>query len=248
VHLGARACRIGLLLDFLRTTECRTLYLVGDIVDIESLRRSFYWPTSHTEALQLILQKSRDGTRVIYIPGNHDDDMRSLCGVTFGNIEIRHKAIHTTRSGRRLLVLHGDEFDNLIKCGSLAERIGSAAYRGLIVLNRCVHWAREMLGRPYWSLAQHVKMRVGNAMRYVDEFQRACIHAAKEAGVDGVICGHIHQAALIEQDGVLYCNDGDWVESCTALTEDEHGALALVVCSQPAAEVTPLEMPLREVA
>lgn len=248
VHLGSRACRVGLLLDFLRKMECSTLYLVGDIIDLESLRSTFYWPDSHTEVLQLILEKSKNGTRVIYIPGNHDDALRNICGATLGNIEIRHSTIHTTRSGRRLLVLHGDVFDNLIKCGRMATMIGSFAYRTLIRLNRAVHWARELLGRPYWSLAQHVKTRFGNAMRYVDRFQQACVHAAKDAGVDGVVCGHVHQAGLVHMDGVLYCNDGDWVESCTALVEDRDGELSLVAWPQAAVEVAAFTMPAREVA
>lgn len=248
VHLGSRACRVALLLDFLRKTECRTLYLVGDIIDLESLRSSIYWPGSHTEVLQLILEKSRNGTRVIYIPGNHDDPLRSLCGTTLGNIEICHSTIHTTKSGQRLLVLHGDVFDNLIKCGRIATFVGSFAYRTLIRLNRAVHWLRELFGRPYWSLAQHVKTRFGNAMRYVDKFQRACIHAAKDARVDGVVCGHVHQAGLVELDGLLYCNDGDWVESCSALVEDERGKLSLLRWCPAAAEITAFAVPVREVA
>ena len=142
VHLGSRACRVRLLLDFLRSMECSTLYLVGDIIDLESLRSSYYWPDSHTEVLQLILERSRNGTRVIYIPGNHDDPLRHLCGAVLGNIEIRPSAIHTTRTGRRLLVLHGDVFDGLIKCGRMATIVGSFAYRTLIRLNRAVHWIR----------------------------------------------------------------------------------------------------------
>lgn len=228
VHLGSRACHVRSLLDFLGRTECDTLYLVGDIVDIERLRRSFYWPRSHTEVLQLILEKSRAGTRVVYVPGNHDHDLRSLYGVRLGNIEVCPRAVHTTRSGKRLLVLHGDEFDGLVSCGALAALAGSVAYGALIWLNGVVHRCREILGLPYWSLAQHVKQRVGNAVRYVEEFQRACLRAAAEARVDGVVCGHIHRAALFERDGLLYCNDGDWVESCTALVEDERGELELL--------------------
>lgn len=248
VHLGSRACRVRLLLDFLRSMECSTLYLVGDIIDLESLRSSYYWPDSHTEVLQLILERSRNGTRVIYIPGNHDDPLRHLCGAVLGNIEIRPSAIHTTRTGRRLLVLHGDVFDGLIKCGRLATIVGSFAYRTLIRLNRAVHWIREVFGRPYWSLAQHLKSRFGNAMRYVDRFQQACVHAAKDAGVDGVVCGHVHQAGIAEMDGVLYCNDGDWVENCTALVEDRHGELSLVAWPQVAVEIESFTVTVREVA
>jgi len=247
VHLGSRACRVSLLLDFLRRTRCETLYLVGDIVDLQSLRQSFFWPETHTEALRLLLKKSREGTRIIYVPGNHDCDLRAFVGVRFGNIEIQWRAVHTTRAGRRLLVLHGDEFDSVIKCSALAAFCGEAAYRSLLTLNRFVHWVNEVLGRPYWSLAQHVKSRIGRAMQYVDKFQRASLRAAAEGGFDGVVCGHIHKADVVERDGLLYCNDGDWVESCTAVVEDLQGELRLIAW-RPAAALEPLELPLRDAA
>ena len=248
VHLGSRACRAGMLLDFLRHTRCDVLYLVGDIIDLESLRRSFFWPIGHTEVLRVLLKKSQEGTRIIYIPGNHDNDLRVLIGTRFGNIEVARQWVHTTRAGRRLLVLHGDEFDTAIKCGIVPVLFGSVAYRSLLGLNRLVHWVNELLGRPYWSFAQHVKSRIGNAMRYVNEFQRASILAAKEARVDGVICGHIHKADLAERDGLLYCNDGDWVESCTALVEDQNGELSLITWRETAAAVVTLELPVRDAA
>jgi UDP-2,3-diacylglucosamine pyrophosphatase LpxH len=227
VHLGSRACRVDLLLDFLQHNDCELLYLVGDIVDLERMRRSLYWPASHTEVLRLILDKSRNGTRVVYIPGNHDDDFRALAGVSFGNIEVARQRVHTTLSGKRLLVLHGDEFDSVIKCGPLTSLAGSLAYGSLLSLNRFVHWCNDLTGRPYWSLAQHVKRRVGNAVRYVENFRRACLAAAGDARVDGIVCGHIHRADITSAGGLVYYNDGDWVESCTALVEDHRGRLAL---------------------
>jgi UDP-2,3-diacylglucosamine pyrophosphatase LpxH len=227
VHLGSRDCRVGLLMDFLTSTRCELLYLVGDIVDLRSLRRSFYWPRTHTDVIQQILKMAREGTRVVYIPGNHDDDFRALAGTRFAGIEIERQCIHTTAAGRRLLVLHGDEFDSVLKAGALASIVGCLGYRLLLALNRCNHWVHEWFGKPYWSLAQRIKTRVGKAVRYVARFRGACLHAAREAGVDGVICGHIHQAELTERHGLLYCNDGDWVESCTALVENENGELAL---------------------
>lgn len=235
IHLGSRACRVSLLIDFLSRVQCEQLYLVGDIIDLKSLRRSFFWPSSHTEVLRLILKKSEAGTRVTYIPGNHDDEFRRLSGTCFGNVEIVKNAIHTTRSGKRLLILHGDEFDGVIKCSPLLLTIGSAAYGLLLSFNRIVHWTNELLDRPYWSLAQHVKSRVSNAVRYVERFRRACLLAAREARVDGVVCGHIHRADLCSRDGLLYCNDGDWVESCTALVEDARGELNLVSWAEVAA-------------
>jgi UDP-2,3-diacylglucosamine pyrophosphatase LpxH len=233
IHLGSKACRVDLLLDFLRGTECATLYLVGDVVDLERMRRSFYWPESHTEVLRTILEKSQQGTRVVYIPGNHDDDFRALAGQMLGPIEIVRRAVHLTSDGRRLLVLHGDEFDHFLGCKSLANLAGGFAYCALLGLNRLVGWWRAMRGRPYWSLAQHVKERIPKAIRYVENFQRACIRAAREEGMDGVVCGHIHRAAIVEDDDFIYCNDGDWVESCTAIAEDASGALSLIRWAEP---------------
>jgi UDP-2,3-diacylglucosamine pyrophosphatase LpxH len=247
VHLGSRACRVQLLLDFLRRSRCETLYLVGDIIDIESLRSSFFWPTSHTEVLRALLEKSQQGTRIVYIPGNHDDDMRALVGLRFDNIEVRSRAVHTTNSGRRLLVLHGDEFDAVIKHGLLAAIAGSFAYRSLLCLNRFVHWLHEVSGRPYWSLAQHVKTKIGKAQRYIATFRNASLQAAEAAGLDGIVCGHIHKAELVERNGLLYCNDGDWVESCTALVEQQSGALELITW-RPQAAVAVIGQPLRDAA
>jgi len=228
VHLGTRDCRADLLRDFLNRTRCDTLYLVGDVIDLESLKRSVYWPPAHSGVLRVILAKSQQGTRVVYIPGNHDDALRALCGTRLGNIEVVDEAVHRTRAGRRLLVMHGDRFDGVLACGPLARAFGSAAYRVLLTLNRFVHWLHEKRGRPYWSLAQHVKARMRNAVRYIERFESVCLDAAAEADLDGVVCGHIHKPALLEREGLLYCNDGDWVESCTALVEDRRGRLALV--------------------
>jgi UDP-2,3-diacylglucosamine pyrophosphatase LpxH len=237
VHLGSRDCRVNLVLDFLRRTPCERLYLVGDIVDLESLRHSFYWPASHMEVLQTILRMSRDGTRVIYIPGNHDDELRAFAGATFGNIEIAREAIHTTSSGRRLLVTHGDQFDAVVRSRSLGVLLGGFACRRLLELNRFVHWLHDLVGRPYWSLARHVKSRFAPGKRYIERYQRATLEAARAAGVDGVVCGHIHDPDLREIDGLIYCNDGDWVESCTALVEDHAGNLSLVEWRPSAAAI-----------
>jgi UDP-2,3-diacylglucosamine pyrophosphatase LpxH len=170
---------------------------------------------------------SRQGTRVVYVPGNHDEDFRALAGAKLGPIEIEQQLVHATADGKRFLVLHGDEFDGVLKCGALAAVVGHIGYRLLLALNHLNHAVNEILGRPYWSLAQHVKTRVGSAVRYVSRFQNACINAAREADVDGIICGHIHKADISERDGLMYCNDGDWVESCTALVESRSGQLSL---------------------
>jgi len=247
VHLGSRACRVQLLLDFLRQTRCETLYLVGDIIDLESLRESFFWPTAHTEVLRVLLKKSQEGTRVVYIPGNHDDDMRALIGTRVGNVEVLGRTIHTTAAGKRLLVLHGDEFDAVIKHGFLSAIVGSVAYRSLLSLNRFVHWLHELSGRPYWSLAQHVKTKIGSAQRYIATFRQASLQAAAAAGVDGIVCGHIHKAELVERDGLIYCNDGDWVESCTAMIERLDGTLELLTWRSQTV-LAPVVQPLRDAA
>lgn len=249
IHLGSKACRIELLLDFLDRNRSDTLYLVGDIVDLRRLRKSFFWPKSHTEALQRFLAIARAGTRVVYVPGNHDDDFRGMTESLLGPVEVRRQTIHTTADGRRLLVLHGDEFDSTLKCNALASLIGCAGYGLLLGLNRLSHRVNALLGRPYWSLAQAVKMRIGKAAEYVARFQAACLHAARDAGVDGVICGHIHRADLVERDGLLYCNDGDWVESCTALVENDAGELGLIHWGQASVEAgAGLPEPLRDAA
>jgi UDP-2,3-diacylglucosamine pyrophosphatase LpxH len=235
IHLGSRACRVGLLLDFLRNTRCDLLYLVGDVIDLEHLRRDFYWPESHSEVLRILLGMSRAGTRIVYIPGNHDYELRKFAGAQFGNVEVADECVHTTRGGRKLLVLHGDQFDSIVRGKSLAVALGAFACRSLLTLNRFVHWLHDLTGRPYWSLAQHVKSRFAGAKRYVERFQQATLVAAREAGVDGVVCGHIHRADIVEIDGLLYCNDGDWVESCTALVENQAGDLELLTWRPPVA-------------
>jgi UDP-2,3-diacylglucosamine pyrophosphatase LpxH len=247
IHLGSRHCRVEFLQHFLAGMRCDQLYLVGDIVDLERMRSRFYWPKSHTEALQQLLEIARSGTRVVYIPGNHDDDFRAMAGLRLGPIEVARKLVHVTADGRRLLVLHGDEFDSTLKCNALSSLIGSAGYGLLLGLNRLNHRINELLGRPYWSLAQSVKLRIGKAAHYMRRFEEACLHAARDAGLDGVVCGHIHRAAIIERDGLVYCNDGDWVESCTALVEDHAGELTLLEWRQ-AAGAASLPVPLSDAA
>jgi UDP-2,3-diacylglucosamine pyrophosphatase LpxH len=212
VHLGSRGCR-DLLLEFLKSVEVDYLFLVGDIVDLWSLRKNFYWPQEHNNVLRTILGKAKGGTRVIYIPGNHDEELREFSGSVFGNLEIHREFIHTTNDGRQLLVIHGDEFDTVVKC--------------TLSLNRYVNAIRKLFGYPYWSLANYLKHRVKNAVQYISSFENAVALAARKRGVDGVVCGHIHRAEISEIDGVQYCNDGDWVESCSALVEDMNGRLAL---------------------
>ena len=232
VHLGSRDCRAAELLEFLSGIEVDYLFLVGDIVDLWSLRRNFYWPQEHNEVLRTILDMARGGTKVIYVPGNHDQDLREFCGSVFGNLEIRRKYVHSTAAGRELLVMHGDEFDTAVKCGRWLARFGAHAYEFTLRLNRYVNAARRLLGLPYWSFATYLKLRLKNAVQYVAAFEVAAAQAARQRGLDGIVCGHIHRAGVSEIDGVLYCNDGDWVESCTALVEENNGQLSLWHASQ----------------
>jgi len=228
IHLGSRDCRAGFLLDFLERTQCDVLYLIGDIVDIWALQRSFYWPRSHQDVVRKIIEKSASGTRVVYVPGNHDALARDLACQQFLGIEVVMEAIHTTADGRRLLVLHGDQFDHLVLCSRLSRWLGNASYDALLWFNQLANAARRRFRLPYWSLAYYVKNRVGNARAAIETFERAAVHEARQRDFDGIVCGHIHQPELRVIDDILYCNDGDWVESCTALVEHRDGRLELV--------------------
>jgi UDP-2,3-diacylglucosamine pyrophosphatase LpxH len=227
IHLGARECRAELVLDFLHSVRAETLFLVGDIVDVWSLRRSFYWPQLHNNVLRTLLGMAKHGTRIVYIPGNHDELLRELCGHQFGNLEVHREYVHTTARGLRMLVMHGDEFDSAVKCHRWLAALGSRMYDVALGLNRYVNATRRLMGYPYWSLASYLKTRVGNALEYVRSFEEAAAHAARSRGFDGIICGHIHRPEVADRHGVLYCNDGDWVDSCTALIEDRSGELEL---------------------
>lgn len=232
VHLGFRGCSAEYLLDFLHSIETEVLYLVGDIVDLWSLKRSFFWPQSHNDVVRTVLGMAKRGTRVIYIPGNHDRVFRDYDGMEFGSVLIRRQYVHETADGRRMLVLHGDEFDSVIKASPLLESLGSHAYGWLLRLNRYVNFMRRRFGFPYWSIAAWLKHKVKNAVSYIANFERALADEARKRGLDGIICGHIHRAEITRIGGVLYCNDGDWVESCTTLTEDFDGRLMLLHWSE----------------
>jgi UDP-2,3-diacylglucosamine pyrophosphatase LpxH len=228
VHLGFRGCRADALCDFLRSVRADHLILVGDIFDLWSLKKSFFWPQSHSEVVRTILSRTRDGTKVIYVPGNHDELFRSLDGSIFGNLEVHRDYIHTTAAGRRLLVMHGDEFDSVVKCHAALVRIGTLIYDFLLWVNPFVNAVRRMFGLPGYSLAAALKAATPRAVQYMRNFEEAAAAAAQRRGVDGIVCGHIHHAALREMHGVLYCNDGDWVESCTSLVEDMNGSLSVL--------------------
>jgi UDP-2,3-diacylglucosamine pyrophosphatase LpxH len=228
LHLGSKGCKAESLLDFLKSTESEYLYLVGDIIDIWAMRRGVYWPQAHYNVIRTVLGKANHGTRVIYIPGNHDDRFRDYVGYTFGNVEVRIRAIHETADGRRLLLLHGDEFDNVIRYSRLIGHLGDRAYAFLLKFNRPVNYVRRRLGLPYWSISAYLKHKVKNSVNIISDFERTVAQEAARSQVDGLVCGHIHHAQIKRINGVLYCNDGDWVESCTALVEAHDGSLHLL--------------------
>jgi UDP-2,3-diacylglucosamine pyrophosphatase LpxH len=228
IHLGTRGCKAEFLLDFLREIEVEQLYLVGDIIDCWRLRRSWYWPQTHNDVVQKLLRKARKGTRVVYIPGNHDEPLRDYTDMQFGGVVVVAEAIHTTADGRRLLVLHGDEFDGIVKYARWLALLGDWAYRTMLHLNHWFNLARRTFGYPYWSLSAWLKQRVKDAVKYIDDYERAVAEEARRRGVDGVVCGHIHKAEIRRIGGLLYCNDGDWVESCTALVEHADGRLEIL--------------------
>lgn len=227
IHLGTRECRASELLDFLQSHEMDTLYLVGDVVDLWSMKRRIHWPANHQQVLRLILDRARRGTRVIYIPGNHDELLRPFCGSLLAGIEVYAECVHQTARGLRLLVVHGDDFDSAVRFSSALKLVGSALYTLILLAARVVSRLRRMAGLPHWSLASWLKSRVGTAREYVERYERAASAAARARGLDGVVCGHIHRPNMMHLDGVLYCNDGDWVEHCTALIEDQRGRLSL---------------------
>ena len=231
VHLGFRGCQAEYLLEFLKKLDAEQLVLVGDIVDLWSLKRSMYWPPSHQAVLHEILRIARSGTKVIYVPGNHDEGFRELCGAQIEGIEIRRDFIHETADGRRYLVLHGDDFDGAVKFAGWLKMIGEHLYDFILWAGRAVQSVRHRFGFGYWSLATWIKEQVPDARLYVERFEHAAANAAIRHGLDGVICGHIHQPGIREVDGVRYCNDGDWVENCSALVEDRNGRLSVLYCT-----------------
>jgi UDP-2,3-diacylglucosamine pyrophosphatase LpxH len=228
IHLGTRGCQAELLLDFIRHVECETLYLVGDIIDGWKLRSGWYWPQAHNDVVQKILRLARKGVKVIYVPGNHDEVVRDFCGVHFGGVLVARDTIHETADGRRFLVTHGDEFDGVVQHARWLAFVGDYAYRMALFLNTLFNRVRRRLGFGYWSLSAFLKTRVKNALQFIENFEAAVAEEARRRGVDGVICGHIHKAEMREIDGVVYINDGDWVESCTALAEHMDGTLEIL--------------------
>jgi UDP-2,3-diacylglucosamine pyrophosphatase LpxH len=228
IHLGTPGCQAGPLLEFLKSHPSDQLYLVGDIVDGWQLKRRWFWPQAHNDVIQKLLRRARKGCRVVFVPGNHDEFARAFAGHAFGGIEVVNEAVHETADGRRLWILHGDRFDGVVQCARWLAVLGDNLYEFTLRLNRYLNHWRGRLGLPYWSLSAYLKQKVKKALNYVTDFERAVAQEARRLGHHGVVCGHIHRAEMRMIDGVLYCNDGDWVESRTALLEHHDGLLELV--------------------
>lgn len=228
VHLGTRGCSADALLNFLKETESDYLYLVGDIVDGWRLKRKIYWPQSHNDVVQKLLRKSRKGTKVTYIPGNHDEVLRDYLGLDFGGIVIKNQVEHLTLDGKLLLVMHGDQFDGIVTYHKWLALVGDWAYGLSIEINRLFSWMRRKVNAKPWSLSEFLKRRVKQAVNFIGNYETAIVQHCKDQGFDGVVCGHIHHAEIKMIDGVLYVNDGDWVESRTAVVEHMDGRLEII--------------------
>ena len=228
VHLGTPGCQAKFLLDFLKHNESDTLYLVGDIIDGWRLKKSIYWPQSHNDVVQKILRKARKGTEVVYVPGNHDESIRQFLGLSFGEIKVVPEAIHTTADGRKLWITHGDLFDGVMQYAKWLAYVGDNLYSLILYFNRYLNLLRIRMGLQYWSLSQYLKHQVKNAVSYIADFEMIMAREARLRGCQGVVCGHIHKAEIRMIDNLLYCNDGDWVESLTALVETHEGELKIV--------------------
>jgi len=227
VHLGTRGANAGVLLEFLRDYDMETLYVVGDLIDIWQLRRGRYWPQQHNDVIQKILRKARKGTRVVYIPGNHDEFLADFYGV-YGNITIQEHALHQTANGQRLLIIHGHELDTVVQNVKWLALVGDVGYQFLLSLNPFINFVRRRFGLGYWSLSAYAKKRVKDAVSFIGKFEAAVVKYAAKYSVDAVLCGHIHSAAIHQLGGITYYNCGDWVETCSALVEDEKGEINLV--------------------
>jgi UDP-2,3-diacylglucosamine pyrophosphatase LpxH len=232
-HLGTRGCKAEALADFLAHNACDTLFLVGDIVDGWQLKRRWYWTDAQSQVVREILHKVDAGTRVILVPGNHDEFARDYAGRLFAGVEIANEAIHETADGRKLWVLHGDRFDGVIVYAKWLAHVGDWAYGMALRFNDLLFSLRKQLGLPYWSLSAFLKHKVKNAVEYISRFEEIVAREAELRGVDGVVCGHIHHAEIRRIGGVLYLNDGDWVESCSALVEDAQGNMEILRWADP---------------
>ncbi|WP_153109176.1 UDP-2,3-diacylglucosamine diphosphatase [Propionivibrio limicola] len=245
IHLGTRACQADRLLEFLRSYSADNVFLIGDIVDFWAMRRNIVWTPGQNTVVQKILRRARRGERVVFIPGNHDEALRDYLGITFGDIAVMGEHTHTLADGRRFLLVHGDEFDQVTRHHKWIALFGDVMYDVLVRLNALVSFVRRRLGMHcYWSLAGYAKRRVKKALQFIFDFENTALHAARQRGLDGIICGHIHSAVIREADGLAYVNCGDWVDSCTAIVEHWDGTLELITWGGNAGDSVPEEIPV----
>jgi len=239
LHLGSTQCQADVLLDFLKYNESETLYLVGDIIDFWALSKKMYWPTDHNTVIQKILRKARHGTQVIYVPGNHDENVREYDNYVFGDITVKKTDVHTTAAGKKFLIVHGDEYDTIAQCHKWIAKIGNDGYDFLLWINRIIRTTRNKLGiQSNFSLAAYVKFKVKNAVQFISNYEESIVNTLKDQNLDGVVCGHIHHAEIKNMDGFLYINTGDFVESCTAIVEHTDGTIELIKWQMTESEVT----------
>jgi UDP-2,3-diacylglucosamine pyrophosphatase LpxH len=228
IHLGTPGCQAGLLADLLATVSPEQLFLLGDIVDIERLQAAYYWPAAHEAIVASVLALAADGTRVVFVPGNHDAALRAFCGSRLGPVEVHRTLVHETADGRRLLLAHGDDFDVGHHYSPAVAQLAEVLYGSLLRLSTLIHAGRDRLGLPYWSLLRSVKLRLQAVREAVARYEARAVAAALDAGVDGIVCGHIHRPASRQVGSVHYLNSGDWVEHCTAVVEHADGGLELI--------------------
>ena len=233
MHLGTKRAQTAALLDFLRDTESDQLYIVGDFIDNWSLRKAWYWDQSHNDVIQKLLRKARKGTKLIYIPGNHDENFRNFLNLRFGRVAVLEETVHVSASGKRYLVLHGDKFDGVVRFAPWLAKLGDTAYEVSMDLNKAVNGVRRFFRLPYWSLSAYLKNRVKKAVEFISHFEEAVVRDAKARNCQGVICGHIHTPDDRMIDGIHYLNDGDWVESCSALVEHHDGRFEIINWNNP---------------
>ncbi|MEC9407219.1 MAG: UDP-2,3-diacylglucosamine diphosphatase [Pseudomonadota bacterium] len=250
VHLGTAGCQAEKLTRFLKSATCDDLYLVGDIVDGWKLKKQFFWPQEHTNVVRKILTKSKRGTRVHYVTGNHDEFLRKFVDyrLTLGNIRVVNEAVHETADGRRLLILHGDLFDVITRYHRTIALAGDVAYEALIASNRYINFFRRKFGLGYWSLSNFAKHTTKRFVNLISSFEDSVAHECRKRGFDGIVCGHIHHAEIRDIDGVTYYNTGDWVESCTALVEHGDGRMEILDFSSDADQRSEKVTPIRAAA
>ena len=248
IHLGTPDCQADILIDFLRQHDAPTIYLVGDIVDCWRMKRKgFYWPQSHNDVVQKLLRKARKGTRIVYVPGNHDEMLREYQGVHFGGIEVVERDVFETADGKRLLVIHGDEFDMVVMNHRWLAHLGDIAYGLAMWTNKWHNRTRRLFGLRYWSFSRWAKLKVKSAVNFISDFEEVLADEARKHGADGVICGHIHHAANEMRGGIRYINTGDWVESCTAVVEHSDGRMEIIDWSRRISEKAGQSSKIRQV-